>query len=166
MYRIYRVYRVKKSMRVLFTVLMLGCISSYAELQGQSRPKITPCAVLKTAEVEKATGQDKLENTLEGNSCDWRAAIRQGNALTVVLTLHNAGDKDQFARLKREMSEAGSRMKAVSGLGDEANYQGDYQIAGAGGLLVRRGTQMFTIFGTIGSENSYVTLAKIVLQRI
>jgi hypothetical protein len=96
------------------------------------------------------------------DACSWRPKGDKGTLLE--MGVQEADDiAAAFSARKLETFGHSTPPAAVPGLGDEALYR-DFEHAKGGALLLRKGKRIFWCSGVV-SRDSYVALAKLVLQR-
>lgn len=166
-------------------------ISAHAQKEGSQKQtaKRMACQLLSLEEVAKFAGSGPLEiepttsgpGDGESSSCTWQPKGVKNASAVAILTIENLDVPDQVEKMMGSPPAEG-RVKthfrlrkiqtfsnppeptAISGLGDEALYR-DFENAKGGALLVRRAAMAVTFSGS-ARRDTYVGLAKLVLQRL
>lgn len=149
---------------------------SAAENPGGGGPqaKRSACDLLSLAEIGKLAGGSAIEidpsqsgpDDNGGDNCVWKVKGNP-NPFIVFQVKRVAADRRIDAVFSGDRVEAfggGPAPASVSGLGEEALYR-DFEKVKGGCLLIRQGRSIVTFSGSVGKD-AYVTLARLVLQRL
>ena len=140
---------------------------------GAPAPR-TACELLTLAEIGKIAGSSAIEidpsqsgpDDTGGDNCVWKVKGNP-NPFMVFQIKRVPADRKVEAAFSDERVSAfggGPAPAAVSGLGDEALYR-DFQRVKGGCLILRHGRNLVSFSGPVGRD-AYVTLARLILQRL